>query len=111
MAKPTDDWRPTASINHLKARAELNQTIRHFFAKRDVLEVETPLLGLAATIDPFIESFAADEQQQKLYLQTSPEFFLKRLLAAGSGDVYSLGKVFRKEEQGSRHHREFTLLE
>ena len=104
-------WKPTASMQTLKARAELYQIIRRFFWQREVLEVETPLLGKAATVDPHIDSLVTNVLGENHYLQTSPEFFLKRLLAAGSGDIYSLGKVFRQGEQGRRHRPEFTMLE
>lgn len=100
-------WQPLANHAALQQRAIMNQTIRQFFAERSVLEVETPLLGDAGVTDPHIESIRAGQQ----YLQTSPEYFMKRLLAAGSGDIYQLGKVFRKEEIGRFHHTEFTLLE
>lgn len=100
-------WQPLASLSALQQRALMNQTIRQFFAERGVLEVETPILGKAGVTDPHIESIQTADR----YLQTSPEYFMKRLLAAGSGDIYQLGKVFRKEELGRFHHTEFTLLE
>lgn len=100
-------WQPLANHTALQQRALMNQTIRQFFAERSVLEVETPLLANAGVTDPHIESIRTQNQ----YLQTSPEYFMKRLLAAGSGDIYQLGKVFRKEELGRFHHTEFTLLE
>ncbi|MEO0443944.1 MAG: EF-P lysine aminoacylase EpmA [Pseudomonadota bacterium] len=104
-------WQPSCSLQVLQARAELYKTIRQFFQQRNVLEVETPVLGKAATVDPYIESLCTEIDGVKHYLQTSPEFFLKRLLAAGSGDIYALGKVFRQGEQGPRHRPEFTMLE
>lgn len=107
----TSSWQPNASLQTLKARSALNKTIRQFFESRDVLEVETPILGQAATVDPFIDSLHTRVMGELRYLQTSPEFFMKRLLAAGSGSIYSLGKVFRQGEQGHKHHPEFTLLE
>ena len=87
------------------------QTLRSFFLERGVMEVETPIIGQAATVDPFIDSLQTNVFDKTHYLQTSPEFFLKRLLCAGSGDIYSLGKVFRQGEKGRRHHPEFTMLE
>jgi lysyl-tRNA synthetase class 2 len=105
------DWKPTATLKQLQARSQLYKIIRQFFEERQVLEVETPILGEAATIDPAIESIAAEVAGKTFYLQTSPEFYLKRLLAAGSGDVYSLAKAFRKGECGRKHQPEFTLLE
>lgn len=87
------------------------QMIRAFFLARQVLEVETPYLSQAGNTDPFIESFAVEQQGNKRYLHTSPEYPMKRLLAAGSGDIYQICKVWRQEEQGSHHNSEFTLLE
>lgn len=101
-------WQPTASRHALQERARLNQQIRQFFNERHVLEVETPLLGAAGVTDPYIESLQVAGTG---YLQTSPEYFMKRLLAAGSGDIYQLCKAFRKEEQGRYHNSEFSLLE
>lgn len=104
-------WQPSASIDMLKARAKLYRVIRDFFEDRKVLEVDTPILSQSGTVDPFIESLVTEVCDKKYFLQTSPEFFLKRLLANNSGDIYSLGKVFRQGEHGKKHHPEFTLLE
>ncbi|BBD79788.1 EF-P lysine aminoacylase EpmA [Aerosticca soli] len=101
----------------LRLRARLYALIREFFAARGVLEVETPILSAAANTDPNIESFVtrfsghADAGERERWLRTSPEFPLKRLLAAGLGDCYELGRVFRDGESGKRHNPEFTLLE
>src|SRR5688572_16932874 len=107
------DWRPTASREALVLRAQLNAYIRAFFAARGVLEVETPLASRAGNTDPNIESFVSQPPSpranaQPLWLRTSPEFPLKRLLAAGTGDCYELGRVFRHGEAGRRHNPEFT---
>jgi lysyl-tRNA synthetase class 2 len=111
------DWKPTANTKALRLRAELYALFRRFFAERGVLEVETPVLSAAGNTDPNIESFAlrfdgpktAGEAQR--WLRTSPEFPLKRLVAAGIGDCYELGRVFRNGEAGKRHNPEFTMLE
>jgi elongation factor P--(R)-beta-lysine ligase len=111
------DWRPTASLDALRLRARLYATIRAFFSERAVLEVETPTLSIAGNTDANIESFTlefsgrTDGAPRKRWLRTSPEFPLKRLLAAGVGDCYELGRVFRNGEAGGRHNPEFTMLE
>lgn len=108
------NWHSKASIEALKARAKLNRAIRLFFEQRDVLEVETPLLGSEAVSDPYIDCFEVFNpisKEREGFLQSSPEYYLKRMLASGSGDIYQLGKVFRANETGSNHSIEFTLLE
>jgi lysyl-tRNA synthetase class 2 len=110
-------WRPTADLAVLRLRAALYRLIREFFDARGVLEVETPVLSAAANSDPNIRSFSLDYSgpaaggARTRYLRTSPEFPLKRLLAAGVGDCYELGRVFRDGEAGGRHNPEFTMLE
>jgi lysyl-tRNA synthetase class 2 len=112
-----NDWRPTATFQALQLRARHNAGIRDFFANRGVLEVETPVLSRAGNTDPNIASFAlefsgrTDGAPRTRWLRTSPEFALKRMLAAGIGDCYELGRVFRDGEAGGRHNPEFTMLE
>ena len=111
------DWQPTASFEAMRLRAALYARIRAFFAERDVLEVETPVLSQAGNTEPNIASFSlefsgrTDGAPRTRWLRTSPEFALKRLLAAGIGDCYELGRVFRDGEAGGRHNPEFTMLE
>ncbi len=104
-------WKPTATIETLKARAEILQKIRQFFIDRDVLEVETPLMSGATVTDPYLHSFPVRAKDKTYYLQTSPEYAMKRLLASGSGSVFQLCKSFRDDESGRFHNAEFTMLE
>lgn len=106
-------WRPTATLAALRQRAAMLKTARAFFANRGVLEVETPALSAAAVSDPQIESLATQIAgiTGRRYLCPSPEYAMKRLLAAGSGDIYQICKVFRDAERGRWHNPEFTLIE
>ncbi len=106
-------WRPTASREALVQRARLLERTRAFFAARGVLEVETPVLSRAVVSDPQIESLSTQIAgiEGRFYLATSPEFAMKRMLAAGYGDLYQIGRVFRDGERGRWHNPEFTLLE
>jgi lysyl-tRNA synthetase class 2 len=106
------DWRPAAKSDALILRARLYALVRAFFADRNVLEVETPILSHAGNTDRNIQSFSTRfAGRSDAWLRTSPEFALKRLLAAGVGDCYELGRVFRDGEAGRRHNPEFTMLE
>lgn len=110
-------WQPTARFDALRLRAALNARIRSFFAERNVTEVETPVLSVAGNTDPNIASFSLQFTGRTngapctRWLRTSPEYPLKRLLAAGFDDCYELGRVFRDGEAGGRHNPEFTMLE
>lgn len=115
----TDDlWRPSAALQTLKQRAALMSSLRRFFAEREVLEVETPLLARFGVTDPYMDLLTADNplhgsgaDDGRYYLQSSPEYAMKRLLAAGSGPIYQICKAFRAGEQGGRHNPEFSMLE
>jgi len=110
-------WRPQCTLDSLRSRARLNAKIRAFFAVREVLEVETPLLAACGVTDPALYPFTTvftlpgQREGRRLYLQTSPEYAMKRLLAAGSGSIYQITKAFRNDEVGRYHNPEFTLLE
>jgi len=92
-------------------RAEYIRSVREFFYQRGVVEVDVPILGSHAVTDAFVDSLSLYHQSQEYFLQTSPEYFLKRVLAAGSNDIYYLGKAFRADESSRLHHCEFTMLE
>ncbi|MES9833007.1 MAG: elongation factor P--(R)-beta-lysine ligase [Candidatus Thiodiazotropha sp. DIVDIV] len=112
-----DAWRPSASFAMMRRRGKLLRDLRDYFWQAGVLEVETPVCSRFANTDPAIDSFKTNytgpdaAQGLALYLQTSPEFPMKRLLSAGSGAIYQICKVFRDGELGGRHNPEFTLLE
>ncbi len=111
------EWQPGADLDALRARAAMLADIRRYFADRDVLEVETPLACLSAGTDPALSVMRARytgpvfAHGVDLYLQTSPEFAMKRLLADGSGAIYQICKAFRDGEAGRLHNPEFTILE
>lgn len=102
------NWRPSVSLKNLKLRAQMLEKIRAFFKARNVLEVETPLLEEHGVTEPNIQSIKTTNNK---YLQTSPEYYMKRMLAAGSGSIFQICKAFRDEESGRFHNPEFTMLE
>jgi len=110
-------WQPSATLAILQKRAALLKLIRQFFSDRTILEVETPLLSAATVTDPHIHSIPAlckewgTEKTVTRYLQTSPEYAMKRLLSAGIGSIYQITKAFRQGEIGRFHNPEFTMLE
>jgi lysyl-tRNA synthetase class 2 len=113
----TASWQPSASIPTLLKRAAILAEIRRFFTERGVLEVETPCMSQATVTDIHLTAFETRlvapgyGQGVPLWLMTSPEYHMKRLLAAGSGPVYQLCRSFRNEEKGHHHNPEFTMLE
>ncbi|MDB4260170.1 EF-P lysine aminoacylase EpmA [Porticoccaceae bacterium] len=106
-----NQWQPGANMTALRQRSRVLSELREFFQQRQIMEVDLPLLSRATVTDLNIDSIEARNDEVGAYLQTSPEYFMKRLLASGSGDIYSLGKAFRDAESGRRHNPEFTLLE
>ncbi len=116
MPAPHDDFLPTASWRNLRLRASLLRQLREFFHDRGFLEVETPILSADTVVDRHLDPFSLDVgpnggKPQTLWLQTSPEFAMKRLLAAGAEAIFQVSRVFRQEEQGPLHNPEFTLVE
>jgi len=112
--KNQPDWQPSGSRAALENRAQQLSYVRGFFAQRDILEVETPVLGRCSVTEPNLDSVSAGISAQGVkggWLQTSPEYHMKRLLAAGSGSIYQISKVFRNGERGRRHNPEFSMLE
>ena len=105
-------WKPSSGPAVALRRAEMFERARQYFAAQDVLAVDTPALGPYATSDPNIASICTHSPSgEKLYLQTSPEMYMKRMLASGYPDIYSICRVFREGEAGKRHNPEFTLAE
>ncbi len=104
-------WQPSAPIEFLRQRAELLAKIRSFFSERGYLEVETPIMARYGTTDVYLSNIKATFRSETYCLQTSPEYHMKRLLAAGSGSIFQIARVFRDDELGRWHNPEFTLLE
>jgi lysyl-tRNA synthetase class 2 len=104
-------WQPSANTDTLIARANILKQIRAFFDQRGLIEVETPLMSRATITDPHLEGFPVRVGHETAYLQTSPEYAMKRLLAAGMPDIYQICKAFRVDEAARYHNPEFTMLE
>ena len=104
-------WQPSASLSVIRERARVYRQIRAFFTMRGVLEVDTPVLMPTTGTDVHIGSIEALCTGRRMFLQSSPEYAMKRLLAAGSGSIFQIAHAFRQDEQGRRHNPEFTLLE
>ena len=111
MMQEESNWQPAASLEDLRARQTLLQRIRNFFIDRGYLEVETPIMAQFASTDVYLENIRASFRGNVYALQTSPEYHMKRLLAAGSGPIFQIAKVFRDDELGRWHNPEFTMLE
>lgn len=107
----TTHWQPSASIDTLRQRAKIIAQIRDFFNARHYLEVETPIMARFGVTDIYLANIKATFRGESYHLQTSPEYHMKRLLAAGSGSIFQLARVFRDDELGRWHNPEFTLLE
>lgn len=104
-------WKPSASIDVLRRRAQVLGQIRDFFNQRGYLEVETPTMSRFGITDVYLANIQAIFRGQAYCLQTSPEYHMKRLLAAGSGPIFQIAKAFRDDELGRWHNPEFTMLE
>lgn len=105
------EWRPSASFDILQKRSAIIDKIRTFFKARHYLEVETPIMAHSGITDVYLSNVNAQFRGNNYYLQTSPEYHMKRLLAAGSGSIFQIARVFRDDELGRWHNPEFTLLE
>ncbi len=107
------DFLATASLETLRQRAKIIRSIRQFFDQREFLEVETPLLSHDTVVDRYLDPFEVQVATNKppMYLQTSPEFGMKRLLAGGAEKIFQITRAFRRDEAGASHNPEFTMLE
>lgn len=106
------DWRPTASLETLRRRARLLRAVRTFFDARGFWEVETPILSNDVVVDRHLDPFdVVCDERRRCFLQTSPEFGMKRLVAAGADAIYQVTRAFRQGERGRLHNPEFTIVE
>ncbi|MCH2202826.1 MAG: EF-P lysine aminoacylase EpmA [Fuerstiella sp.] len=111
MSLGATNWKPRCSIEMLQLRARLQQCLRDFFVEHDYMEVDTPLLSHDIVIDVNLDPFELPVTGNRMFLQTSPEASMKRLLAAGSGSIFQITRSFRSAEQGVLHNPEFTIVE
>ncbi|MDA1229358.1 MAG: elongation factor P--(R)-beta-lysine ligase [Planctomycetota bacterium] len=111
MNNESGGWQPSCSTQVLHVRAIMLQAIRRFFQDRGYLEVDTPCLSRDVILDAWLEPYALDVRGDRWFLQTSPEAHMKRLLAAGSGSIFQISRVFRQNEHGIQHNSEFTMIE
>lgn len=107
----SNDWQPACSRAMLLKRAQLRDCVREFFTERGYLEVDTPVLSAESVVDAHLNPLEVVLPERTMYLQTSPEAAMKRLLAAGSGSIFQLSPAFRAGEIGHQHNPEFTMLE
>ena len=111
MTSPRYSWRPGATFTTLERRAAMLHSARQYFAATRALEVDTPSLSRTAVSDVHLASVQTQVCDRPAWLQTSPEYAMKRLLAAGCGDIYQIARVYRDNEQGRHHNPEFTMIE
>jgi lysyl-tRNA synthetase class 2 len=110
-------WQPSATFETMQQRAALLKNIRRFMEERAIMEVETPVLSLYGQTDPHIDNLethlhlSGNGLATRMYLNTSPEFAMKRLIAAGTGSIYQITRAFRDGELARYHQPEFTMLE
>lgn len=119
MTMHDQDWQPTAPLELLRKRSEITQVVRQFFLQQGFWEVETPLLSHDTVVDTHLDPVPVTlswnpvrpNDGERYFLQTSPEFAMKRLVAAGADAIFQFAKAFRLAEEGSLHNVEFTLVE
>jgi lysyl-tRNA synthetase class 2 len=111
MSAQPEDWQPACTLQALRVRAAMLRSIREFFHGHSYMEVETPCLSRDIVVDAHLEPFQLTMGKRPWFLQTSPEAHMKRLLAAGSGSIFQISRVFRNDEWGDRHNHEFSMIE
>lgn len=108
---PERNFRPSASLEMIRQRTKIIQGVRAFFEDRGFLEVETPILSADTVVDRYLDPMSLEEAGKRYFLQTSPEFAMKRLITAWNVPIFQICKVFRRDECGQIHNPEFTMLE